>query len=330
MNKERQLKRILAIILVVLILVLLFYALLPFMNAFFGAFILFAMFSPLFKWFQKRGLSKSLSSMIVVVLSLFVIIIPLFLILGLLAGEVVSFAKEAGNIGAIVAPLNSFAPDLELGTQASTLLSKTGSYLGGLIIGSVQSVAKGVINLILMMFILYFMFVSQDSLKKQLFSISPFNKKNTEKLGQEFTDVTFTTIVASGLLALLHGFLIGLAFLVFSFGKIFFWGFIAMILSFLPVVGISLIWAPTAIIALIHHDYFAGIGMLVWGVIASNVDNLIRPFLQSRIGKIHPLNTLLGVFIGIPVFGLLGIILGPLLLSYSVLIVRMFVEEYVA
>ena len=188
---------------------------------------------------------------------------------------------------------------------------------------------KGVVTLSLVMFILYFMFVSQDSLKKQLFAISPFNKKNTEKLGQEFTDVTFTSLVASGLLALLHGFLISLAFLFFGFGKIFFWGFIAMILSFLPVVGISLIWIPVALIALAHHDYFAGIGMIIWGVIASNVDNLIRPFLQSRIGKIHPLNTLLGVFIGIPVFGLLGLILGPLLLSYSVLIVKMFVEEYV-
>jgi predicted PurR-regulated permease PerM len=145
---------------------------------------------------------------------------------------------------------------------------------------------------------------------------------------QECKRVTYATIVATGLIALIQGILITLAFLVFDIQGAFFWGFITAFLSFLPVVGPTLIWLPGSVFLFIQHRIGAGIALMVWGILLTNIENFLRPMLQKRVGKIHPLISLIGVFIGIPLFGLLGIVIGPLLLSYFLLIIRMVREEY--
>jgi predicted PurR-regulated permease PerM len=94
------------------------------------------------------------------------------------------------------------------------------------------------------------------------------------------------------------------------------------------VVGPSIVWGPASLIMLLTQNYVAGIGILIFGLVLSNVDNFLRPFIQQQIGKMHPLISLIGIFIGIPIFGLLGLIIGPLLLSYFFLTLKMFREEY--
>jgi predicted PurR-regulated permease PerM len=110
----------------------------------------------------------------------------------------------------------------------------------------------------------------------------------------------------------------------------FLWGFVAVFLSFLPAVGATLIWIPAVIIQLIQQDYFIAVGILVGGIILSSVDNLLRPAIQNKVGSIHPLESIIGVIIGLNLFGLLGIVIGPLLISYVVLMAKMFNEEYLS
>ncbi len=324
-------KRGFALVLLVLVIALLLYAVWPFRNAFFGAFILFVLFLPFFNWLNKF-LPASLSALIVVFVSFFLIIIPLFFILGFIGSEVFSFVKDSSFLSLVSSfssSLDSLLPGLGLGSYFNDFFANAGSSLGSLIVSSLHGFLRSFVNLLLMFFILYFLLVDKDSLKKRFYSVSPFNKKNTRKIAEEFSNITFTTLFASGLLALLQGFLIALGFFIFGLHRVFFWGFVAVIFSFLPVIGISLIWVPAVVFLFLNNNYFSALGLLLWGLFSSNIDNFIRPFLHSKIGRIHPLITLLGVFVGVPVFGLLGLILGPLLLSYSVLIVKIFVEEFV-
>jgi len=97
----------------------------------------------------------------------------------------------------------------------------------------------------------------------------------------------------------------------------------------LPLIGPPLIWIPAVIIKFLEGDYFSAGGILFFGIIISTSDNFIRPYLQRKIGRVHPLVSLIGFFIGIPLFGLFGIIIGPLLISYVILTIKMFKEEYV-
>ena len=151
------------------------------------------------------------------------------------------------------------------------------------------------------------MLIQEGSFFRKLEEIIPFNEKNSKKLTKEFRDITYTTIFSTGIIALIQGSLITITFLVFGVERAFLWGFIAAILSFFPIIGPPLIWIPATIIKFISKNYFAGVGILAMGIFLSNIDNFLRPYLQSKIGRIHPLTTLIGIFIGVPLFGLLGI-----------------------
>jgi predicted PurR-regulated permease PerM len=107
------------------------------------------------------------------------------------------------------------------------------------------------------------------------------------------------------------------------------WGFVMAILSFIPLIGPSLVWLPAGVVQLLDRDYFSGIGMLLWGaVIIANIEHLLRPRLVQKQANINPVLTLLGVFIGLRFFGIIGIIIGPLILALFFVLVRIFRQEH--
>ena len=96
----------------------------------------------------------------------------------------------------------------------------------------------------------------------------------------------------------------------------------------MPVVGAPLVWIPAAIVQLLQGEYIAGIAIVSAGLFISVIDNFLRPVIQKKVGEIHPFLSLLGIVIGVSLFGLIGIVIGPLLLSYFILTVEMFSKEY--
>jgi predicted PurR-regulated permease PerM len=123
--------------------------------------------------------------------------------------------------------------------------------------------------------------------------------------------------------------LIGVGFWVVSLSNPLFWGTVTAFASILPVLGSALVWLPAVFVIVMQGRYGAAITMLViGGVIASNIDNLIRPFVYRRVSNIHPLITLVGAFAGVKYFGLLGLLLGPLAIAYLFELLRFYREEY--
>jgi predicted PurR-regulated permease PerM len=169
----------------------------------------------------------------------------------------------------------------------------------------------------------------QKSLFKKIQKIIPFNKKHSKELVEKLKDISFSTLFVGGIIALIQGGLITTAFLIFGIPGPFLWGFITAILSFLPIIGPSIIWIPASIIQFSQGDYWIGGGVLIFGVVLSNIDNFIRPYLGKSIGKIKPLATFIGIFIGLPLFGFMGIFAGPLLIAFSILVLKMFKKEYI-
>src|SRR5207247_2344502 len=107
-----------------------------------------------------------------------------------------------------------------------------------------------------------------------------------------------------------------------------FWGVVTMGFAILPVVGSGLVWAPAALALYFDHRYGAAIGLAVWGaIVVGNVDYVIRPMVFRRWANIHPLVTLIGALAGVPYFGILGLLIGPLALSYFFELIRMYREE---
>ena len=121
----------------------------------------------------------------------------------------------------------------------------------------------------------------------------------------------------------------GLAFWAAGIQNALFWGVVTIVLAILPVVGSGLVWAPGALSLALEGQYGRAIGLALWGVIVvGNVDNIIRPLVFRRWAQIHPFITIIGAFAGIQYFGLLGLLIGPLAISYFFELIRMYRAEY--
>ena len=148
-------------------------------------------------------------------------------------------------------------------------------------------------------------------------------------LRDRFRDVTFSTLVGTGATAAVQGLLVGLAFWVVGLSNAVFWAVVTLIVSILPVVGSGLIWAPGAASLALEGRWGWAIALVLWGIlVVGNVDNLIRPYVFRRWARIHPFITIIGAFAGISWFGLLGLVIGPLAISYFFELIRMYRAEY--
>lgn len=327
----KKLKAVLAVAIVIALFLLFVVALYPFISGFFGALIMFVLFEPMYKILVRKGINKKFAAMIVILVSIFILLIPLLVLLAIVTREFIEISNNPAVIQEAFNFINSLISRIYPGLSVSSLIGQNVDSIAGLLnkffVKAISGAGIFVVNVLIMYFALYY-FLTQKEIFKKARDVIPFNRKNSEILIQKFKDVTHCTLLVTGMIALLQAVLLAASFLIFGIDSWLLWGFISFILSFIPVLGPPILWIPATIHMFIHENYAAGIGILAFGLVLSNIDNFIRPYLQQRLGKIHPLITLIGVFTGIPLFGLLGIIIGPLLISYVILTLKMFREEY--
>ncbi|MGM0770002.1 MAG: AI-2E family transporter [Halobacteriota archaeon] len=336
MRKERSVKMVLALLAIIILAVVLSYALLPYINAFLGAFILYVIFKPVYCLLtEKLKLRKDMSAISVMLLSLILVLLPMyFLFVSIIEELEAVIASIVTNISYVditenINYLNELAPDLNIRERMVNIVSTTGTYLSGYLLSALQNISGQIISLTIMFFLLYYLFTSTNTgFDTRLKGFVPFNNRNTDKLLNELKNVIQSTLIATLLIAVLQGFLLGLTFYAVGIEGATFWGAVTTILSFLPVVGAPLVWIPATIIQFAMKNYVAGFAILVVGIIISNIDNFLRPFIQKKVGAMHPFISLLGIFVGIYLFGIVGIVVGPLLISMFLLILKMFNEEY--
>lgn len=329
MKEKRRFKKMLASILIIALAVFLGITLYPYINGFFGAIIVFVLFKPVFEFFiEKWKMNKTIAALLILLLTILIVLIPMGFVLNAIVGEVAHVFNSQGELIKQFDKINEMFPQVDLKEILNDQLDGVGEWIKNLALSSIAGIGTLIITLTIFFFVLFYLFVEQEKFEKILWAVIPFKKKNKEHLIEEFKNVTYSTVVTTGLIAVIQGVLLSISFLIFGVPGAIVWGFIGAILSFLPVVGVVLIWVPASLIYLFQANYFAGIGLFIAGLIMSNIDNFLRPIIQKKMGKMHPLISLVGIFIGIEYFGIIGIVIGPLLLSYFILICRMFREEY--
>lgn len=316
------------------------YALYPYINAFFGAFILYVVFKPLYKYLVRKRLNKSVAAFTIIILTIILVLIPLYLLMTIIIIQIQSvlfstdtLLAQMTNINTYIDQLNLVSLPFEINLQekVTEVVTAAANYFSVLLINAVQSIGQRMIEFVIMYFLLYYLLLSTGTkYSDKLTNAIPFSRRNTKILLDEFSRIVNSTLISSGIIAIIQGGLLTITFLLLGVEGAFLWGFIAIILSFLPVVGATLIWIPAVIIQIVQQDYFTAAGILIGGIILSSIDNVLRPIIQNKVGRIHPLESLIGVIIGLNLFGLLGIIIGPLLISYVVLMAKMFNDEYLS
>ncbi len=305
-------------------------ALLPYTTGLIGGIVLYVVFAPLNEWFAAR-MSRSASAGLVTMVVVLVLVVP-SIPLGV---AIVGQAQEMGS-GILQSPILDRIGQMRIGTyrigsQIQELGKELVSWVGTSAFGVIGTVTRLVLNLAIALFGLYFLCLRPTQTWEFVRPYIPFSYENTERLRKRFRDVTTSTLIGTGLTAVIQGVLVGGAFLVVGLDNAVFWGVITVVFAILPVLGSGIIWAPAALSLGIGtgHRWGAAAGLALWGVIVvANVDNVIRPIVFRRWAQIHPFVTLIGALGGVRYFGILGLLIGPLALSYFFELISMYREEY--
>jgi predicted PurR-regulated permease PerM len=217
----------------------------------------------------------------------------------------------------------------EVGPQLASIGKDLITFLGGSALGFIGTATRFTLNLLFTFFGLYYLLINPGVLSRGVAPYIPFSRENVEILKQRFISLTYATVVGTGLIALVQGILVGLGFFFAGLNDPVFWGVVTMVFGILPLVGAGIIWGPAAISLFLNGRPVPAIGLIILGVVVvANVENLIRPMVFKRYSEVHPMITLVGAVLGVSYFGLIGLLIGPLALSYFFELIRMYREEY--
>jgi predicted PurR-regulated permease PerM len=132
------------------------------------------------------------------------------------------------------------------------------------------------------------------------------------------------------LISVIQGITAWFGYTIFGMNDALMWGFLTGVFAFFPIVGTMLIWVPLVVFLFAQGDSTHGTGLLIYSLIVTgNVDYLARVTLMKKIGDVHPLITVFGVIVGLQLFGFMGFIFGPLIFSYSIILVKIYAHEFV-
>lgn len=304
----------------------------PYLSGFLGAATLYIIVNGQQKYLtQKLHFKKSLSALIILLEVLFFILIPLtgitFLVIDTFSGITIDPQAILDNITAFITSLeerlgfNLFSPENlsglpEIGTNILQVLG--------------NSIYSFVINVVVILFVLYYMLFNNDELEKAIREILPFKEENKQIVAEETRQIIQANAIGIPLLAIIQGLFAYMGYLFFGVESAILYAILTAFSTIIPLVGTTIVWGPISIGLLLNGDYVHGIGLLLYGFfIIGGVDNIARFLLQKKLADIHPLITVFGVLIGLPMFGFWGIIFGPLILSLFILFFNMYRHEYV-
>lgn len=186
-------------------------------------------------------------------------------------------------------------------------------------------ISSFIVNMFVLVFVLYFMLIGGKKMEQYVNELLPFNETNTQEIVHEINMIVRSNAIGIPLLAVIQGGVAMLGYWIFDAPNILFSGFLTGFASIIPMAGTALVWIPIAIYMALIGNWFQAIGLVIFGsLVISQLDNLIRFVIQKKMADIHPLITVFGVVIGLSLFGFMGVIFGPLLLSLFFLFVNMF------
>ncbi len=309
--------------------ILLFRQAQPFMNGILGAFTLYLLLRGFSNWLKKK--IKPLASVwIITIGTTLFILIPLSLFSWALVNQISNLHFDTADI---IRPAQQMISIIEEKTGFDVLSEKNLSFIISQVSSIGHSIMTGVsdliVNLAVAIMLLFFMLWEGDKMEQFISELLPFEENNKREVLQKIQLIVRSNAIGIPLLAIIQGFISLFGYLLCHAPNPVLTAMLTGFASIVPLVGTALVWVPVTAYFFIIGDWVHGLILLAYGgIIISQCDNLIRFILQKKMANIHPLITIFGVVAGLPIFGFMGIIFGPLLVSLFLLFLDMFRKEY--
>ena len=323
----------------------------PFLVQVFLAVVLVVVAMPLYEaTLNLMGGQRTLASAITCLLLILIFAIPFFFIISLLTAQALelyttvskllagnkleaTFSEGMGRLGPIIEELQeklgiSHADVLQ---QVGNLVRKVSNFLYENITGLLKGVTNLIIGVALVLFVTFYLFMEGSRLATWVLALSPLPQEMNSQIMDDMLRTLRATLKGSVVLAFINGTVSGLGFFAFGVPNALFWGTVMVFASVVPIVGTALVWVPGGIYLIIMGDYGQATGVMIWCLIVSVVcDNWLRPKLIGGQADLHPLLTFFAVLGGISYFGLVGLILGPLVLAILLSLIEVYKRYFLS
>ncbi len=298
----------------------------PYLNYIFFAVILVFVTFPLYKKLKSKLKSRILSASILLICMLLILVIPSFFITFKLFIQVKEIFTnlQVTQLEAIGEKISTFT-GINVKENIANLSSNIISYVVSNIFKLTRAVANLLIGLFIMMFTMFYLYLDGERIAGEIKRMMPLSKKYQDYLFNKTYQVMQAILLGIFFTAIMQGFFGGIGFYLFGISNSLFWGFVMMFFSLIPFLGPHFIYIPASLFLMYKGNIWTGIVLLIYGIIiVSNLDNLIRPRIVRIKAKIHPLTVILGVIGGISLFGIVGMVLGPLILALFIELVKVY------
>lgn len=322
-----------ALLLLIFVLgIVLFRQIQPFFSGILGAMTLYILLrKPCFRLAEKTG-RPTLSASIILICTILFIVIPL----SLLAWFIISKLQQVNwNTSDILAPAMQAIDIVKEKFKIDLISEKSITFIAGKVTSLGQSIINGIgdffINIAAALILLFFLLTGGRKMEDYLSSLIPMKNINKKETIDKINVMVKSNAIGIPMLALIQGLIAWVGYMFFGVPNAFLAAFLTGLCSIVPIVGTTVVWIPMAVYFAVMGLWGKAIGLLLFGTICiSQSDNLFRFILQKKLADTHPLITISGVVIGLPLFGFIGIIFGPLLVSLFLLFIDMFRKEYLA
>lgn len=303
---------------------------LPLLNVFVVAITLTILFSPVYAklltWVRGR---EWLAATLTVILGAIVIFAPLtFFGIRILDQASQLYAQLSGGsntpfLDLLNAKLEHALPWLNIDfTQYTKEI--LGSFVANL--GVVFSGVAGTLGTFFLGLFAFFYFLKDgEYIKKSIYRMSPLSAERTNEITTRLYAMASSIIGGTFLVAIIEGALVGLGFLIFGLPGAVLWGSVAVFTAFVPIFGIALVVVPGVVTLVITGHSVGAIGFAVWGfLVLELMENFVKPRMIGKKTKVHPLLVVLSILGGVAGFGVTGLLLGPLILSFLLALLEIY------
>ncbi len=332
MLNEKNFKDTIVIILIIGLFILAAMVLKPVIFSIIWGALLAYIFYPVYKWTLKRLKNESLSAFLICFLLFLIILIPIIFIINYLIDQAISFylSLQTLDLAGIIKqafPLDIFSSPI-LTTLITSLNSQVPKILSDFIIkfgDMVLNIPVILLKLFVVIFVFFFVLRDGEKAMKYVGSLFPFKKEVGEKFIMQFKGVTNSVLLGQIVVGVIQGAVAGIGYFVFGVPYALLLTILTMFVSIIPFVGAWLGWVPAVIYLFSVGKTGAGLGLLIYGIlVVSLIDNVFRTIIVAKRTKISSAIVIIGMIGGMFVFGVIGLILGPLILSYVILIIELY------
>ncbi|MCK4987873.1 MAG: AI-2E family transporter [Desulfobacterales bacterium] len=319
----------------------------PFISVIILAIVVTGIFIPVYKLLNRK-FNPTVASLLTCVLIFFVLFLPLSFFVGILANEAWDLYLTARGAlqskpimellekSDIFETINQFLARFKIeitGEQLNSAIAEVGRVVGLFLYEQARSITtnvlKFIVNFFFMLLIIFYLLIDSERLVSFIVKLSPLPEDQDQKLIQKFKDIATAILLGNGLGGLIQGILGGIVFALFGLKSPFLWGVIMVLLAFLPILGIGGVFVPAAILLFLQGRIGAGIFFLIFYIIlSSSIEYFFKPRLVGKRVRMHSLIVFLSIIGGLKLFGILGIIYGPLVVTAFLTLAEIYQASY--